>query len=273
MTKPYPLKWAGGKSYLADKIIRLFPPHLHYVEPDFGAGAVLFRKDPEGVSEVVNDLNGELTNFWDVLKTENLYTEFCRQVSRIPFSQVEWERSWAPAGDRKSFRGRLERAIRLFVRYRQSRQGLGKDFATLSKNRTRGGMSEQVSSWLSAIDSLPEAHARLRRVVILNDDAIKVIQREDGPNTLYYIDPPYLHETRTDTTAFGEYEMSDEDHANLLDTLGAVEGKFVLSGYPSKMYNRAAKTNGWNKHVFKVDNKASSAKKKEIKSECVWLNY
>ena len=62
-----PIKWHGGKSYLADKIISLMPEHVHYVEPYFGGGFVLFRKACEGVSEVVNDLNSELTTFWDVL--------------------------------------------------------------------------------------------------------------------------------------------------------------------------------------------------------------
>ena len=63
-----PLKWHGGKQYLADKIISLMPPHIHYVEPYFGGGAVLFRKDGTGSSEVVNDLNKELSTFWKVLQ-------------------------------------------------------------------------------------------------------------------------------------------------------------------------------------------------------------
>ena len=60
---PQPLKWHGGKGYLAKWIISLMPPHVHYVEPFFGGGAVLLEKEPEGVSEVVNDVNAELSNF------------------------------------------------------------------------------------------------------------------------------------------------------------------------------------------------------------------
>jgi len=58
-----PLKWHGGKHYLAKAIIELMPPHVHYVEPYFGGGSVLLEKDPVGVSEVVNDRNRELMNF------------------------------------------------------------------------------------------------------------------------------------------------------------------------------------------------------------------
>ena len=71
-----PLKWPGGKHYLAKDIIDLMPLHTHYVEPYFGGGAVLLAKNPEGVSEVVNDLNGDLTNFWRVLQNESDFEQF-----------------------------------------------------------------------------------------------------------------------------------------------------------------------------------------------------
>src|SRR6185312_9978188 len=76
-----PLKWHGGKHYLAPKIVALFPPrrsdanpdgYVHYVEPYAGGLAVLLASDPEGVSEVANDLDGGLTNFWRVLQDEAL---------------------------------------------------------------------------------------------------------------------------------------------------------------------------------------------------------
>src|SRR6516225_8713937 len=80
-----PLKWHGGKVYMAGRIIERMPPHLHYVEPFFGSGQVLFARDPkdrrlwwtertsdgripDGVSEVINDLHGDLMNFYAVLK-------------------------------------------------------------------------------------------------------------------------------------------------------------------------------------------------------------
>ncbi len=44
-----PLKWWGGKHYLAKRIIDLMPPHVHYVEAYAGGLAVLLEKDPCGV--------------------------------------------------------------------------------------------------------------------------------------------------------------------------------------------------------------------------------
>lgn len=247
------------------------PPHTHYVEPYFGGGSVLFRKDPEGVSEVVNDVNGELINFFSVVQDPELFNEFQQIIELTPFAEVKFLVAkhmrppvWTSTPERM--------AAQFFIRARMSRQGLCKDFATLSRNRTRRGMNEQVSAWLSAIDGLPEVHERLKRVVILNRSAIDVIRQQDGPNTLFYLDPPYLHQTRVTTDDY-EHEMTREDHIALLDVLTKIEGKFLLSGYPSKLYQMYAIGNGWTTESKEIDNKASSKKTKDKKEECLWMNF
>src|SRR3989440_11889113 len=85
-----PLKWHGGKHYLAGRIVALMPPHTHYVEPFAGGLAVLLAKDPDGVSEVVNDIDAGLTNFWRVLQDEETFTAFRRRLEAVPFSEAEW---------------------------------------------------------------------------------------------------------------------------------------------------------------------------------------
>jgi DNA adenine methylase len=265
-----PLKWHsnGGKHYLAPKLIELFPPHVHYVEPYFGGGSVLLSKSGEGVSEVANDIHGELSNFWHVLKNESTFAAFQRIVEATPFSEVQFKLS----ADDRTESPPVWRAWAFFVRARQSRQGLMKDFATLSRNRTRRGMNEQVSSWLTAIEGLPEVHARLKRVVILNRPALEVIKQQDGVNSFFYLDPPYLHETRVTTSDY-QHEMTREDHQSLLDVLTGIEGKFMLSGYPSPMYDNMARIYNWRYVDFDLPNNASSKKEKERKIERVWMNY
>ena len=265
-----PIKWHGGKSYLAKRIIELMPEHIHYVEPFFGGGSVLFKKPDElieGHSEVVNDIYGDLVNFWKVLKSWVSFEEFQRRVGLTPFSQDDWDSSLVATP-----LGSISQAVAFFIRYRQSRQGLGKDFATLSRNRTRRGMNEQVSSWLSAIDGLPEAHERLQRVVVLNNSALEVIRREDGENTFFYCDPPYLKSTRVSTEVY-EHEMTDSQHADFLSLLGTIQGKFMISGYRSKLYDQWADLYAWNRVDIEIDNKASSKKVKDKKTECLWMNY
>src|SRR5262245_64280770 len=85
-----PLKWHGGKSRLASRIVELMPPHLHYVEPYAGGLAVLLARPPADVSEVVNDIDGELSTFWEVIRDEGTFARFRRAVEAVPFSEAEW---------------------------------------------------------------------------------------------------------------------------------------------------------------------------------------
>ena len=279
-----PIKRHGGKSYLARKIIELMPPRVknpnapapddpgwvHYVEPYFGGGAVLLAQDPEGISEVVNDLDGELTNFWRVLQISDQFEELRRLLCVTPCSEIEF--AWANEID-PEVASPIERAAALIIRNRQSRQALGKDFATLARNRTRRGMNELPSAWLSAIEGLPEVHARLQRVVILlPTPAVKIIRQQDGPRSLFYLDPPYLHDTRTVTDAY-DHEMTESDHRELLETIGSIEGRFLLSGYRSALYDDFADHFKWRRADFEIDNKAGGGKSKRKMVESVWMNY
>ena len=271
-----PLKWHGGKYYLASRIVALMPRHLHYVEPYFGGGAVLLTRNPEdprlwlppnkGVSEVVNDIHGKLVNFWRVLQDPASFQQFCRRVEAIPVAREEWRTAHAhdygkdPVAD----------AVAFFVDCRQSRSGLMTGFTAVTRNRTRREMNGNVSEWLSAVDGMGDVHARLRRVLIEHMPAIDLIRREDTPGTLFYCDPPYLHETRTSLNSYA-FEMKGEEHELLLATLVECKGKVMLSGYSSPLYDTALK--GWKQHAFELPNNAASGDTKRRMTEVVWCNF
>jgi len=249
---------------LAQKIVAIMPPHLHYVEPFAGGLSVLLAKKPEGTSEVVNDLNGGLSNFWKVLQSEEKFSRFHRVLQAVPFSQVEWEDAAEEGKDD------VDRAVRFFIRCRQSLAGRMDTFAPLSKTRTRRGMNEQASAWISAVDSLPSVHARLRRVSVLNRDALAVIGTEDKPETLFYLDPPYLSTTRTADNVYA-HEMGETAHTELLDTIRQCKGRVMLSGYPSEMYDKTL--HDWNRREFALPNQAASGKQKRRMIEVIWCNF
>src|SRR5262245_46196307 len=164
---PPALKYHGGKDKLADRIIALMPPHTHYVEPYFGGGAVLLAKNPDSVSEVANDLNGDLTTFWRVLQRPDGFERFRRQVEAVPFSEIEWQE----ARDRLPIMSDpVERAVAFYITARMSLAGRLDTFAPLSRTRMRRRMNEQASAWLTAVEGLPAVHRRLKRVVVLNRD-------------------------------------------------------------------------------------------------------
>jgi DNA adenine methylase len=123
------------------------------------------------------------------------------------------------------------------------------------------------------VEGLPAVHERLKRVLILNREALDVIRSEDGPRTLFYLDPPYLHETRATTGEYGPHEMTADQHAVLLDTLVGLKGKWMLSGYPSKLYESMFKDFRHTVHTFDLPNNAAGGKDKRRMVECVWCNF
>jgi DNA adenine methylase len=271
----------GGKHYLAERIIDLFPRHLHYCEPFAGGLAVLLARDPDderfwvppvpkvstkGVSEVVNDINGRLTNFWRVLQDPDRFERFRRIVETIPMSRAEWDKAHAhrygsdPVAD----------AVAFFVDCRQSRAGEMKGFTPITRTRTRHRMNGNVSEWIDVIECFTDVHAMLRRVLVESMDAIALIEREDTPNTLFYIDPPYVPETRASPDAY-DHEMTVDDHRRLLAVLRECKGKVILSGYPSELYDdRLA---GWDRREVSLPNNAAGGVEKRRMIEVLWANF
>jgi DNA adenine methylase len=279
-----PLKRHGGKSYLAARILELMPPHLHYCEPFCGGCAVLLARDPaderlwwpgtdsdgrqsRGVSELVNDRDGRLMTFWKVLQGEETFARFRRQVEAIPPSRPHWDE----AHDHVYGADPVADAVAFYVDCRQSLAGRQASFTAITRNRTRRGMNGNASEWLSAVEGLPAVHARLRRVVVENQDALELIPREDTPATLFYLDPPYPHATRTAKKVYGDHEMTDDDHRRLLDLVRTVQGKVMLSTYPSQLYDDALAK--WTRHTFDLPNNAAGGKTKGRETEVLWCNF
>ncbi len=259
----------GGKHYLASKIVALFPPHIHYAEPYFGGGSVLLASNPEGRSEVVNDIDGNLMLFWRVMRDREMFSEFQRMCEATPFSEEKWRES-KQVVQSDDCPSDVVRAYTFFVFCRQSLAGRMKSFSPLSKTRVCRGMNEQASVWITCVEGLPPVHARLIRVAMRSTTALEVIKQEDGCKTLYYCDPPYLPITRAAPAVY-EHEMSFRDHAEMLEVLKEVEGKVILSGYANDLYN--AEISDWNRHDFDLPNNSAGGATKRRMTECVWCNF
>ena len=259
-----PVKWHGGKHPLARKIIALFPPHHTYIEPFGGGASVLLNKPPSPV-EVYNDLDHELLNLFSVLRDRG--EDLTRRLILTPYS----ERGFAQAA--RSASGPVEQARRFIVRCRQSLGGRRSRFARSSLHRSRRGMADNVSAWLSAIDEqLPQIVERLRTVELSCRPAIEIIRKYDGPDTLFYGDPPYVHATREpNSRSVYACEMTDEDHRALAKVLHACRGRVVLSGYPSELYLELY--GRWRCIVFDVPIHAPKGKRKARRRECLWFNF
>lgn len=269
-----PIKWHGGKHYLAPKLVAMMPAHEHYVEPFAGGLSVLFAKDPTGTSEIVNDLNGNLSTFWDVIRCETRFAEFARAVEACPFSEPLFERAIEVLETNKHVRlsAPVDLAVAFFVVCRQSLAGRMKTFAPLTRSRTRRGMSEQASAWLGAIEGLRDVHERLKRVVVLNRDALEVIRQQDHESALFYLDPPYVHGTRKATSVYS-HEMADAQHIELCDLVRKCKARVMISGYPSEVYHDLLESHGWNRTDFDLPNNSAGGKSKRRMVESVWCNF
>jgi DNA adenine methylase len=229
-------RWYGGKYGQLDWLLPLLPKTHLFCEAFAGSAVVLLNREPSEV-EVLNDIDSEVTNFFQVLR--NRPDELIEKLYLTPFSREEFKRA-IEAKNNKNL-DPVERARLFFIRAEQVRIGL-EQTATLGrwawcKYTSRSGMAGSVSRWVNRILALWAVAERLREVLIENDDAFNVIKRYDGERTLFYLDPPYPHEVRGDPRAYG-FEMSEADHKRLATLLHSVKGKVALSGYKGPLLER-----------------------------------
>jgi DNA adenine methylase len=210
---------------LADWILSHFAAHDCYVEPFAGGASVLLSKDPAR-HEVYNDLDKRVVNFFEVLRTRT--TELVQAIEWTPYSREELRRAFEPCNDP------LESARRLYVRNWQGYGVLGRNSGW---RFCKTGRASAVRQW-TRTEHLYAVAARLKEVQIECDKASAVIARFDTPDTLFYVDPPYLHETRNERNddAYA-HEMTDDEHRALAAQLRSLNGMMILSGYPSALYD------------------------------------
>ncbi|MEW8091288.1 MAG: DNA adenine methylase [Candidatus Thiodiazotropha endolucinida] len=257
------MRYHGGKFRLADWIISFFPEHYTYVEPFGGAAGVLLQK-PRSMSEVYNDLDGDVVNVFRVLQDKDLADDLHRRLIVTPYARAEFDISYEPTDNP------VERARRTLVR---AHQGFGSAGATKHKTGFRIDSAREYGTaahlWAKYPKQIAGFVERMQSVVIENKPAIDVIANHDRHNTLYFVDPPYLHSTRKMRPGgYYNHEMTDEDHIQLLDALNQVSGMVVLSGYDSEIYNDALSS--WTRHTTSA--RISAGRGTATRTEVVWLN-
>lgn len=258
------LRYHGAKFRLAPWIMSFFPVHTCYVEPFGGAAGVLLQKE-RVYAEVYNDLDGAVVNFFQVLRDEKLRAQLLELLVLTPYARSEFEQAWEPTEDS------LELARRLCIR---AQMGFGSAGATKGHTGFRIDTKREYGTaqhlWANYPAAVSAAGKRMTGVLIENRPAIDVMKAHDAPATLHFVDPPYMHETRVMTGSRRTYkhELSTTDHIELLDTLLALEGFVVLSGYNSDTYHD--KLVDW--EVSTTKSRISSGRGTAVREEVVWIN-
>lgn len=252
------LKYPGAKWNLASWIISHMPPHESYLEPYFGSGAVFFNKKPVRI-ETINDLDGEIVNFFRVCREQP--EELARAVNLTPWSRQELKESRRRADDP------IERARRTAVMCCMtfgSRRNSKCFRHTTGKYKNYG--PDNAKLWGNLPETIVQVAQRLKDAQIENRPAIDLIKNFDGPEVLVYLDPPYMKDTRTLHGDQYYFEMSDQEHEELLKTVLNYTGKVIISGYDHEMYNDYLK--GWDKQTVK-----SKIERGGVREETIWMNY
>lgn len=208
-----PLNYIGGKSRLAERIVKRIPSHTCYCEPFSGAAWVLFTKSPSKL-EVINDLDNELVTFWRVIQHHlQPFLEYFKYavISRKLF-ELENRKDPETLTD-------IQRAVRYYYLQRLSFGGKasGRVFGT-------GATRTPYLNLSTVEETLLNVHWRMERVTIEHLDACKCIEKYDRPGTFFYIDPPYYR-----TSQDYAHQFKDADFQRLVSTLKKLSGRFLLS--------------------------------------------
>jgi DNA adenine methylase len=257
VTRPA-LRWHGGKWRLAPWIISHFPKHRIYVEPYGGAMSVLIRK-PRCYAEVYNDLDEAVVNLFRVLRCSSDGPELHGLLSLTPFSRSEFKQAY------QAHDNPVEAARRLIVRSFMGFGSNGHNRVTGFRSNSNRSGTTPAHDWVNYAEALPKLIDRLQGVVIESSPAIEVMAQHDGPETLHYVDPPYVFETRDNLSKDYAHEMTDDDHAELAEFLRTLKGFVILSGYHNRIYDEVL--SNW--HTVERAALADGARKR---TEVLWHN-
>lgn len=226
----------------------------HYVEPFCGSASILLNR-PAAPCETINDLNSSVINFFQVLRAQPL--KLIRQIKLTPYAEQEFKLAQIESSDS------LEEARRFFVRTLMSFMSSAGSFRISTKVLQHSSPPKNFHNSTEDFIAIAE---RLLQVQIVQGDGIDLIERCDSKGTFFYVDPPYLHETRNGSKVY-KHEMSREDHERLIHTLKKIHGRAAVSGYDNDLYDSL----GWQK--FHTDVRSTAGTQKLTRTEVVWMNY
>ena len=266
-----PFPWFGGKQRMAENIIGLFPEHNVYVEVFGGGASVLLSKQP-GKLDVYNDADGGLVNFFRCLRDQP--DKLVPLLELTPYAREEWERARALHDTEQD---PVERARLFYVIAAGSFAG----FAARDNGAAgRGWGGERLgrmhlsraASTANRVDHIWRFVERLRLVQIDHLDWRKCLDRYDDPDCLFYLDPPYVPDTRR--SGGYRHELTEDDHRELVDRVLALKGVAIISGYSHPAYEPLV-AGGFTRHEFGVWSTAARGSKgnpRDRRVEVVWTS-
>ncbi|WP_236737998.1 DNA adenine methylase [Mycobacteroides abscessus] len=256
-----PVPYFGGKSWLAERLAAVLPPHKHYIEVCGGSLAVLLAKRPSR-QETVNDLDGFLMTFWRVLRDRP--DELERACFLTPHSRAER----ALAQEISSELDELEVARRVFVALTQGRSG------SLTRTGWRHDLRPVSTPMPVTLQRyagrIAQAAKRIQKVSLECRPAVELVEAYGGDrNTLLYVDPPYIVDPGI--RRGGEYRVemrSVSAHQELAEACVGADAAVVVSGYASELWD--GMLGGWYRYEIPMITSQGSGDGRRV--EVLWSN-
>ena len=258
------MTWWGGKQnpQRLEWILSLLPTNRKsYIEPFGGMASVLLNRPPAH-SEIYNDINGRVANWFKVVRDQP--ADLIRLLKATPYSRQIWEECRQAIVEEEQHSA-LNRAyhftvvVSMNIRHNDNIQAHTKGTWSRSPVRPNSGKFAKLPP------ELPFISARFRKVQIENIDAIKLLKDcAKFPNTLIYCDPPYLSRDSSG------YKNDDFDVEELKEVLLAQKGAVAISGA-----NEEWDSLGWQKHEQRLakNRVMHGFELGENDMEAVWCNY
>lgn len=272
-SKKIAFNYFGGKFTWLEYLYENFPEGFTHLIDLFAGSMVVSLNYHGNVIRTTNEINGEITNFFEVLRDHE--EDLLRVLRFTPCSEREYRKCWGGESDMSD----LERARRFYVRVRQSFFGLGAQRENkgwhMAKQHVNAQGGETVSRWWNGVEKLHEVAAEIRRnFQIINGSYADCIDKLDFPGAFFYCDPPYPQECRNSKNDY-RFEFTDGDHELLAWKLHNIKGHAMVSGYDCRLMQYLYDDWHMVRFPFKRNNIRSGIKNGSgtIMQECIWCNY
>lgn len=260
-----PFGYFGSKNKIALHLCSDLPPHNCWVEAFCGSAALTLRKTPAPI-EIINDIDNEIYNFFRQLRQN---PDALIEATRLtPYAEQELINARIP----QEGLSELERARRFLVQSMMSINGIfgeAKSGFSYSDSFTRSGQDARVSRWNNLPERLSLVIERLKKVRVENKDAMRILKRYiDRPNTLVYLDPPYLGNR---TSGYNNDANDIEFHTKLLELANRANCMIFISAYEHPLYEEMLKDGWWCRKTITTSTQGSNGKLM-ARTEVVWMN-
>jgi len=266
-----PFPWLGSKARMLDIILPNIPEHDYYVEPFCGT-AVVFLNKPMAKTNILNDLDGNIVNFFRVLQDRDKTRELLRRLRYTPWAKTEYRKACLLLSSERN----LDDVTRAWAFYVAQHMSMKKSYYSDQRFGFSLAGYARYLTLINKVRRLAENAQKMRHSIILNDDGIDVMRRFDNEKTFMFVDPPYLSTTLRSKRRIYMNEYDDSLHHRLLDFVLTAKSKIMLSAYPNEMYDKLLE-HGWvriDKTKFiSAGYYTSKRKRRTRRIESLYLNY